>query len=108
MNRFQTLLSNSACAATAGGVHVHGRHAHLRRGPCGPRGRAVQVARPVLKAPMVSALETRISYTAFDVYFQFQLAPLHRGPRAPHLVNAFARGSRGSGRRALHVVNKVV
>ena len=33
----------------------------------------------VLKAPMVSALETIISYTAFNVCFQFKLAPLHNG-----------------------------
>jgi len=37
------------------------------------------VSRHVLKALMVSALETRISYTAFNVCFQFQLAPLQRG-----------------------------
>jgi TPR repeat protein len=34
---------------------------------------------PVLKAPMVSALKTRLSQTAFNACFQFPLAPLHQG-----------------------------
>ena len=37
------------------------------------------VSKPVLKAPMVSALETRM---AFNVCFQFQLSPLHLGGRS--------------------------
>ena len=38
------------------------------------------VSKPVVKAPQVSALETRISQTAFNVRFQLQLAALQRGP----------------------------
>ena len=37
------------------------------------------VSKPVFKAPIVSALETTISETAFKVCFQFQLAPLYLG-----------------------------
>jgi len=37
------------------------------------------VSKPVLKAPMVSALETIIWQTAFNCCFQSQLAPLHHG-----------------------------
>jgi len=37
------------------------------------------VSKPVLKARLVSALETKIFYTAFKCCFQFQRAPLHRG-----------------------------
>ena len=39
------------------------------------------VSKPVLKAPVVSALETMIRYIAFKVCFQFQLTPLHPGGR---------------------------
>jgi hypothetical protein len=39
------------------------------------------LSKSVLKAPMVSALESKISQTAFNCCFQFQLAPLHRGVR---------------------------
>jgi len=39
------------------------------------------VSKPVLKAPMVSALETIISFTAFKLCFQILLAPLRRGRR---------------------------
>jgi len=35
------------------------------------------VSEPVLKAPMVSALETKIRCSAFKFCFQFQLVPLH-------------------------------
>jgi hypothetical protein len=35
------------------------------------------VSEPVLKAPMVSALDTIISQTAFILCIQFPLAPLH-------------------------------
>jgi len=40
----------------------------------------------VLKAPraMVAALETIMSQSAFNVWFQFQLAPLLRGGRLEH------------------------
>jgi hypothetical protein len=41
------------------------------------------VSKPVFKAPMVSALETTRSQTAFNVCFQFQLAPLLPGRRYP-------------------------
>ena len=37
------------------------------------------ISKPVLKASMVSALETRTSLTAFNGCFQFKLAPLHLG-----------------------------
>jgi hypothetical protein len=37
------------------------------------------VLNPVLKAPMVSALETINSSPAFKICLQFQLAPLHSG-----------------------------
>jgi hypothetical protein len=36
----------------------------------------------MLRPPMASALESRISYPAFIVSFQFQLAPLYLGPPA--------------------------
>jgi phytoene dehydrogenase-like protein len=38
---------------------------------------------------MVSALETLILYTAFDVCFQFQLAPLHPGTVAAEFAAVF-------------------
>ena len=41
-------------------------------------GCRVPVSNPVLKVPTLSALETAISYTAFNVCFQFQLPPLHQ------------------------------
>jgi hypothetical protein len=46
-------------------------------------GKAVQVdsIKTVLKASMASALETIIFPTAFNVWFQFQLAPLHIGEK---------------------------
>jgi hypothetical protein len=44
------------------------------------------VSKPVLKAPMVSALETRTRYTAFNFCFQIQLASLHRGHADPARV----------------------
>jgi len=37
------------------------------------------VSTPVLKAPIASVFETRISKTAFNVGFQIQLAPLRAG-----------------------------
>ena len=37
------------------------------------------VSKPVLKAPMLLTLESGISYTAFNVCYQFQVAPLHVG-----------------------------
>jgi len=37
------------------------------------------VSKSMMKAPLVSALETVISQTALNVCFQFQLAPLQRG-----------------------------
>jgi hypothetical protein len=37
------------------------------------------VSTPVLRAPLVSALESYNMCTAFKHCFQFQLAPLHRG-----------------------------
>jgi hypothetical protein len=59
------------------------------------------VSIPVLKAPMVSALGTRISWTAFTLCFQIQPAPLHPGgPGAPSASGAprccFCRSRRGS------------
>jgi hypothetical protein len=39
------------------------------------------VSKPVLTAPVVSALETRIPEYAFNVCFQCQLAPLQQGRR---------------------------
>jgi len=46
-----------------------------------PRYTRGSLSKPVLKAPMVSALGTgtRISQTASNVCFQFQRAPLHHG-----------------------------
>ena len=44
------------------------------------------LSKSVLKAPMVSALERKISQTAFNCCFQIQLAPLNQGRgRAPSL-----------------------
>jgi len=37
------------------------------------------VSKPVLKAPTVPVLQTRISVTAFNVCFQNSLAPLYQG-----------------------------
>jgi len=48
------------------------------------------VSTSVLKAPLVSALEARIPYTAFNVRFQFQLALLHPGDI--HRGDRHARG----------------
>jgi hypothetical protein len=47
---------------------------------------SLSVSKPVLKAPMVSALDTMICRTAFKLCFQVQLAPLQQGVqlRAPH------------------------
>jgi len=36
-------------------------------------------SKSVLEAPMVSAIETRICWTAFKLCFHVQLAPLHQG-----------------------------
>ena len=51
---------------------------------------------PVLKAPMASALETRMSGTAFNVCFQVQLAALQGGVRdggqERHHLCVWARG----------------
>ena len=47
--------------------------------------RKLMVSKPVLKARLVSALETETRYTAFNFCFQIQLAPLQAerrgGPR---------------------------
>jgi len=40
---------------------------------------SLTASKPVLKAPMISAPETIIAYTAFKLCFQFQLAPLQHG-----------------------------
>ena len=40
---------------------------------------SLTVSKLVLKAPMVSALETIMSQAAFNCCCQFQLAPLHHG-----------------------------
>jgi hypothetical protein len=42
---------------------------------------SLTVSKPVMKAPMVSAIETKIRGTAFKRCFQIQLAPLHTGRR---------------------------
>jgi hypothetical protein len=41
-------------------------------------------SKPELKASLVSALETKMWWTAFKLCFQFQRAPLHQGPHQVH------------------------
>ena len=49
----------------------------------------LMVSKSVLRARLVSALETKIRYTAFKVCFQFQLAPLqHGGATGTRLVKS--------------------
>jgi hypothetical protein len=56
-------------------THAHfGVQGHSEVGRC-----RLTVLKTVFKAPMISALETIISYTAFTVCFQIQVAPLQRG-----------------------------
>ena len=57
----------------------------------------LSASRPVLKAPMVSALETKIWYTAFNLCFQFQLAPLQKAPVVHDHRQALFRGRKQQG-----------
>jgi len=60
-------------------------------------------AKPVLKAPMVSALETEGCCTAFKRCFQFQRAPLHHARLRRHVERAGGAGvARRGGGRGIH------
>jgi uncharacterized membrane protein YgcG len=52
-------------------------------------------SKPVLKALMVSALETKRCCTAFKRCFQFQRAPLHRGEEAGDGLRRVGAGEGG-------------
>jgi len=86
INCFQTLLSDSTCAATTRGD----RRRLPQEADCGShraaQGEAVQVdpIKPKLKPPgsWNEALETNIRYSAFNLCFQFPLSPLQQGGEA--------------------------
>jgi len=64
------------------------------------------VSKPLLKAPLVPALEATIGSNTFKLCFQIQLAPLHQGggppvPRDPRSAGGRPR-ARAGGPRALH------
>ena len=63
------------------------------------------VLKPVLKAPMLSALDTIISQTAFNFCFQIQLAPLprERGAQRPGAPRDGRRRGGGQGAERRHV-----
>jgi hypothetical protein len=77
MNRFQTLLSISTACVLRYTQDFHASEwgaYRVKVGRC-----RLPVSKPVLKAPMVSALETGLSLNAFKCCFQSQFAPLHQG-----------------------------
>ena len=87
-------MSGNRWQALHWGKSVKERSALFKVGGC-----RLTVSTPVLKAPMVSALETLISSVAFSVCFQCQPAPLHQG--AVHEVHRAAGGAGGAGGRGL-------
>jgi len=60
-----------------------------------PVGCRLTVTKPVLKASMASALKTIISYTAFQVCFELQLAPLHLAVATAAAADATAANTAG-------------
>ena len=60
-----------------------------------PVGCRLTVTKPVLKASMASALETILSYTAFHVCFELQLAPLHLAVATAAAADATAANTAG-------------
>jgi hypothetical protein len=61
------------------------------------------VSKPELKAPTVTALEIVIPEIAFNVCFQFRLAPLHHGGRGFRRWQIFGCGGGGHLGRAVQV-----